>query len=251
MITAEVLIFDLGNTLFYDRASAWPGIYLRAEQALQRVLRAHGIRITTSELYGGHPTLLSYYYALRSGGTEEPGTLRVLKDLLQGRGISVPEGIPEKALRSMYAVTQTNWRVEQGATATLRSLRRRGYRLGVISNVSDERNALELLDKARVRSAFEIVVTSEAHGRRKPAASIFQVALDHFKVAGPSAVMIGDSYEADILGAHALGMSTIWFVKRTATSSSEAPVVADATIRDLHAIPALLAGAPTQSHGRL
>ena len=101
-------------------------------------------------------------------------------------------------------------------------------------------NALELLDKARMRSAFEFVITSEAHGRRKPAASIFQAALDYFQVEGPMAVMIGDSYEADILGAHALGISTIWFTKYAAATATERSVRPDATVRKLSEIPALL-----------
>jgi len=251
MISAKVVIFDLGNTLFFDRAAAWPRTYKRAEDALWKVLRRGGIRIPASELYGGHPTFLSYYYALRGDGVEEPGTLRVLNVLLAERGVTLPGGIAEKALRSMYAVTQTNWRVERDVPATLRALRKAGYRLGVISNVSDERNALELLERARMRSAFEVVVTSEAHGRRKPVASIFQVALDHFEVPGALAVMIGDSYQADIVGAHALGMSTIWFIKRVAVSGAEAPVRPDATISELRQIPALLTQPPKEGRGRL
>jgi putative hydrolase of the HAD superfamily len=240
MITAKVALFDLGNTLIYDRRAAWPGVYRRAEAALWRVLRRGGVRIPAAELYEGHPTLLSYYYALRGDGIEEPGTLSVLKDLLRNRSIALPDETAEKALRAMYAVTQTNWQVERDAVATLRILRKRGYRLGAVSNVSDEKNALEILDKARMRSVFDVVITSEAHGRRKPAASIFRAALAHFQVEGPMAVMIGDSYEADILGAHALGISTIWFTKYAVAPGAEPSVRPDAVIRKLSEIPALL-----------
>jgi putative hydrolase of the HAD superfamily len=240
MIRAKIALFDLGNTLFYDRPSDWPRIYRRAEAALWRALRRGGVRIKAVELYEGHSTLLSYYYALRGDGIEEPGTLRVLKDLLGRKNITVPDETAEKALRTMYAVTQTNWRVERDAAATLRILLKRGYRLGAVSNGSDDKNALEIMDMARMRSAFEFVITSEGHGRRKPAASIFQAALAHFQVEGPMAVMIGDSYEADILGAHALGMSTIWFIKHAAAPETKPSVRPDATIRKLSEIPALL-----------
>jgi HAD superfamily hydrolase (TIGR01549 family) len=240
MISAKVVLFDLGNTLFYDRPSAWPRVYKRAEATLWRALRRGGVRIPAAELYEGHNTLLSYYYALRGEGIEEPGTLRVLKDLLRRRNISLDEEVAEKALRAMYAVTQSNWRVERDATATLRILLRHGYRLGAVSNGSDDKNALELLDKARLRSVFEHVITSEAHGKRKPAPSIFQAALANFRVEGPMAVMIGDSYDADILGAHALGMSTIWFIKHAGAPQTELSVRPDATVARLSSIPALL-----------
>jgi putative hydrolase of the HAD superfamily len=91
-----------------------------------------------------------------------------------------------------------------------------------------------------MRSFFEFVITSEAHGRRKPAASIFQAALGYFQVEGPMAVMVGDSYEADILGAHALGISTVWLIKHAAAPRTEPTVRPDATIRRLSEIPALL-----------
>jgi putative hydrolase of the HAD superfamily len=240
MITAKVALFDLGNTLFYDRPLDWPRTYRRAEAALWRELRRGGVRIPAAELYEGHNTLLSYYYDLRGEGIAEPGTLRVLNGLLRNRNIYIPEATSEKALRAMYAVTQANWRVERDAAATLRILLRRGYRLGAVSNGSDHKNALEILDKTRMRSIFEFIITSEAHGRRKPAASIFQAALAHFQVEGPLAVMIGDSYEADILGAHGLGMSTIWFIKHAVAPGTEPAVRPDATIRKLSEIPALL-----------
>ena len=240
MITAKVALFDLGNTLFYDRPSDWPRVYRRAEGALWRVLRRGGVRITAAELYQGHATLLSYYYALRGDGIDEPGTLRILKELLAGKNMAVPDETAEKALRAMYAVTQTNWRVERDAAATLRILLKRGYRLGAISNGSDDKNAMEILDRARMRPVFDFIITSEAHGRRKPAASIFQAALAHFQVEGRMAVMIGDSYEADILGAHALGMSTIWYIKHAAAPGIVRPVQPDATIRKLSELPALL-----------
>jgi FMN phosphatase YigB (HAD superfamily) len=91
-----------------------------------------------------------------------------------------------------------------------------------------------------MRSAFEFVITSEAHGWRKPAPSIFQAALAHFQAEGPMAVMVGDSYEADVLGAHALRMTTIWFIKRAARPEAALPVRPHATIRKLSEIPALL-----------
>jgi putative hydrolase of the HAD superfamily len=240
MITAKIALFDLGNTLFHDSPAAWPKVYSRAEAALWRALRRAGVGVPSEEMYEGHDTLLSYYYALRGEGIEEPGTFRVLKDLLRKMDISVPDETVRKALGAMYAVTQTNWRVEREAAATLSILLKRGFRLGAVSNGSDHHNALELLDKARMRTDFEFIITSEAHGRRKPAASIFQTALDYFQVEGPMAVMIGDSYEADMLGGHALGISTIWFTKYAAASATERSVQPDATVRKLSEIPALL-----------
>lgn len=240
MISAKVVLFDLGNTLFYDNSASWPGVYKRAEAALWRILTAAGVRIAPSELYGGQGTLLTYYYALRGEGLVEPGAFNVLKELLAGRGEVQPDSTVEQALRAMYAVTQRNWRLEGDARRTVRTLLHRHFRLGAVSNGSDDRNALELLDAARLRDSFEIIITSAAHGRRKPDASIFRAALDHFQVPAARAVMIGDSYQADILGAHAVGMHAIWITRRARPLPPAAQILPEATVRTLRELPALL-----------
>jgi len=164
----------------------------------------------------------------------------VLKGLLAVHNPPVPDLTVARALRAMYAVTQTNWRVEEDAARTLGQLADHGFRIGAVSNGSDDQNAFELLDRADLRRHFEIVLTSAAHGRRKPDASIFQAALDHFRVGAQHAVMIGDSYEADVLGAHALGLRAIWITGRVKPLPAVLPIAPEATISTLKEIPAIL-----------
>jgi HAD superfamily hydrolase (TIGR01549 family) len=140
----------------------------------------------------------------------------------------------------MYSVTQRNWRVEREAAQTLRAVQQRGFRIGAVSNGSDDWNAQRLIDRARLRRYFELVLTSAAHGWRKPDGRIFQAALDYFHAEPGEAVMIGDSYEADILGAGALGIRTMWITKRAATADVRPTTEPDATLRTLKEIPGLL-----------
>jgi HAD superfamily hydrolase (TIGR01549 family) len=240
LVSVEVVLFDLGNTLFYDNMPAWPRVYRRAESALWKVLRRGGARVSAATLYGRRDTLLSYYYALRGIGTHEPGTFRVLTDLLVRHNSQISATTVAEALRAMYAVTQLNWRVEHDATPTLRLLQERGCRLGAVSNGSDDQNAYEMLEKANLHQLFGFVITSAAHGLRKPDPSIFQAALDHFRVRPHLAVMIGDNYDADILGAHALGLSTIWITRRVSPLPTTRPILPTATVTTLIEIPALL-----------
>ncbi|MGW1029492.1 HAD family hydrolase [Streptomyces sp. NPDC002577] len=53
-------------------------------------------------------------------------------------------------------------------------------------------------------------VISEAVGRKKPEPEIFQAAAHAVGVALPGAWVIGDSPHADIAGAHALGLRSVW-----------------------------------------
>ena len=144
MSTIDVVLFDLGNTLFYDNAARWPAIYRRAEAALWRALNRSGVGGSGRELYPGSPTFLEHYYGVRGSGLDEPGAFRVLANLLQSKGLAVPDVIARNALGAMYAVTQANWRVERDAGSTLQRLCKAGYRLGAVSNGSDHQNAVDI-----------------------------------------------------------------------------------------------------------
>jgi HAD superfamily hydrolase (TIGR01509 family) len=236
----QVALFDLGNTLLYDIPEAWPEVYARAEVALWSALRRAGVRVTPGALYDHNESLLRYYYRLRQSDLEEPGMARVLQALLLRQNIGISEQNLQAALRSMYAVTQTNWFPEEDAASTAEALRGKGLRLGAVSNGADDLNARQLLAKAGLRPYFEYIVTSAAFGWRKPHPGIFRAALDHFGVPAELAVMVGDTYEADILGAHAVGLNTIWITRRVRQVPPAIPIEPDFTVVSLNDVAALI-----------
>jgi HAD superfamily hydrolase (TIGR01509 family) len=144
------------------------------------------------------------------------------------------------AMRAMYAVTQSNWHPEEDAIPTLRTLREGGFHTGLVSNAADDENTQVLIDKGGFRPYLEYVLSSAAFGRRKPHPGIFRAALDHFQVAAARAVMIGDSYEADVSGGHGAGLNTIWITRRARELPPTEPVAADAIVSTLREIPELV-----------
>jgi len=50
----------------------------------------------------------------------------------------------------------------------------------------------------------------ELHGVGKPKPLIFQKMLDQLRVSASEAIMIGNSLERDIAGAHASGITSVW-----------------------------------------
>jgi len=54
------------------------------------------------------------------------------------------------------------------------------------------------------------VVISEDVGVVKPAPAIFEIALRQLGCASAQAVMVGNSWETDILGARQAGLSAVW-----------------------------------------
>jgi putative hydrolase of the HAD superfamily len=57
----------------------------------------------------------------------------------------------------------------------------------------------------------DALIVSEEAQVSKPDPAIFRVALDRLEVEPSQAVMIGDSWPADVEGARAAGIRAIWF----------------------------------------
>lgn len=238
------LLFDLGSTLIYSK-DPWPPIYEQADRALLGVLRRAGIHLDPgSILPAGCDTFLEAYYAERGDGAVEKTTPAALRELLAANGFpQADEATLRAALDALYAVTQANWYLEEDTLPTLQALLEQGYRLGLVSNTSDDKNVQQLLDRWELRPFFEVIATSAGLGLRKPDPGIFRFALDRLGVPPAAAVMIGDTPEADILGANHIGLYSIW-VTRRAVRSDPAPARPDATVARLDEIPALLAALP-------
>jgi HAD superfamily hydrolase (TIGR01509 family) len=98
-----------------------------------------------------------------------------------------------------------NFELYDDAQPTLRALRARGVKIGLVSNSARD------VHEFAVHHALEIDagISSFHHGKTKPHASIFRAVLELLDVAPDEALMVGDSIEADIDGARALGMRAV------------------------------------------
>jgi len=238
----KVIFFDLGSTLIYSK-DPWPPIYKQADRALVKVLQQAGIALEVNAFSNEFGTFLDSYYAGRGAGTIEKTTFSLLGDLLEQNGFQdIPASVVRAALDANYSVTQRNWYLEADAIPTLKTLREQGYRLGMISNTSDDLNVQQLVDRCGLRPYFDTILTSAGCGIRKPDERIFHLALDYFGVAPEQTAMVGDTLEADILGANQLGMYSLWITRRAQVpEEGELKIQPQAVITALDQIPELLA----------
>lgn len=101
-----------------------------------------------------------------------------------------------------------------GASETVLALKRRGVRIGLLSDIwSPYFESVKRAVPDVVRAADAIVLSCRT-GARKPTADNFLAALDELDVAPEQAVMVGDTYEHDILPALQLGMRAVWVLAR-------------------------------------
>ncbi len=241
MTKYKAIFFDLGKTLLYPK-SAWQSVFLRADKALTHSLIEQDISVDESTFPYEFAERLNRYYVDRETTLRELGAMQLLQQLLAEKGFSdVPIARQRIALNAFYAITQKNWLLEADAYPVLDALKLMGYKLALLSNAADDLDVQALVDKHRLRHYFEFIRSSAKAGYRKPHAYIFKEALNAMNLFSEQCIMVGDSLDADILGANKLGIYSVWINRRvnkgTKTLSEIRP---NAVIQALSDLPKLL-----------
>jgi putative hydrolase of the HAD superfamily len=94
------------------------------------------------------------------------------------------------------------------AVTLLRGLRTDGWKIGIVTNGAPTQ-ALKL-EAAGLTEMVDACCISEVEGVRKPHPEIFRRTAARCDSALDGAWMVGDNPEADIAGAVALGLRTVW-----------------------------------------
>ena len=118
----------------------------------------------------------------------------------------------DPAAIAFFGLTKTPWHsdLEQpypDAAPTLKALKGRGFRLGVIANQNP--GTTERLQNWNLLQYFDVVVASAEAGAAKPDPAIFRMALERAGCAPAQAVMVGDRIDNDVAPARALGMHSV------------------------------------------
>ncbi|MDX6482797.1 MAG: putative hydrolase of the superfamily [Gaiellaceae bacterium] len=184
----RAVIFDLWDTLvFYDVEHSRATERRIAERLGVDPDRFHRIwRESRSERDGG-----SLADSFRSvGATDEslPELLDLRRDAF--REVAVPR---------------------EGALETLRELRERGFRLGMISVCSDE--VAELWEETPFAGLFDSTVFSCSVGLRKPDPAIYRLALDELDVEPADVMFVGDGANDELAGAERVGMRAVLILR--------------------------------------
>jgi putative hydrolase of the HAD superfamily len=143
--------------------------------------------------------------AFMRGEIDSTGAMvrRILTDL----GRDAPQTAVAEAARLEELARQRAVQLYPGARAVLRSLRQRGYRLGLVSNVSPL--AAGPLDRLGLRGYFDAVILSFEVGLLKPDPAIFGLACARLGVAPAECAFVADGGFGELDAAAALGMFAV------------------------------------------
>lgn len=202
---AHAVLFDLDDTLFDHRATLRTALAaVRGEVPAFQALdlddleRRHGVLL--EELH--HAGVMQGVMSVDQSREER------FRRLLEGVGAPAPPGLVASVAaryRNLYAASR---RPVPGALALLEVLGRR-VRLGVVSNnILAEQEAK--LAEFGMRPLVDVLVVSAEEGVAKPDPAIFRIALSRLGITPGEAVMVGDSWPSDIVGATRAGLRAVW-----------------------------------------
>lgn len=234
----RVLLLDLDDTILDNRSSvygAWEVVSVRVSERLP-ALEARRVRDGIAE---STRWFWSDAERRRRGRVDLPMARReILADALTRLGHPSPELVREtEALYTRHR--DEALRPLPGAIEILPRLRAAVARLGLVTNGASEvqRSKIERFDLER---HFDAIVIEGEFGAGKPDPPVFRHAVSVLGAVPVECWMVGDDYEADVLGALHAGLDAVW-VDRSGRAGPPTPAPRPhATIRSLVDLPELL-----------
>lgn len=196
------IFFDLDHTLWdFDKNS---------ELAFRSVFAKHKILIETEKFLKIYTPINENYWKLyrEDRVTKEDlrhGRLKESFDAL--KMVVEDEQIKIMAIDYIDHLPNHNHLLE-GTLEILEYLQ--NYRLHIITNGFREVQ-YKKMKSSGILGFFKTITTSEDVGVKKPNPKIFEAALEKAGATAAESLMIGDNFEADILGAEEVGMKTILY----------------------------------------
>ncbi|MCI4347705.1 MAG: HAD family hydrolase [Thermoplasmata archaeon] len=203
----DAVLFDLDDTLYDHRHARLAGL-----QAIRRVEPALG-RLPLARLDRTFERLLSEIHISRvlTGriSLKKSRWLRMTQ-LLHEYQITLPRSRIQELIDIRVEEYVRHRRAVPGAPALLRHLHTSGKTVVVVTNNLRSEQA-EKLRVIRLEGLVDHLVCSEQVGVTKPDPHIFQVALHRADAQARTSVMVGDSWEFDVVGAVEAGIRAVWF----------------------------------------
>ncbi|MHC4946453.1 MAG: HAD family hydrolase [Planctomycetota bacterium] len=194
------LWFDIGYTLLYN---------LR-EPTYRQVLREHGAEVSENDL------IHAFHWVDKIFMREYPGVLGkdprtyspwYLGVLNYHLGLRLDLCKVFTRWKEIQDATKDYWRAFDFAPSMLNRLRRKGFRLGIISNW--DLSARPTLSRQGLAEYFEHIIISSEVGCEKPGEDIFLLALEKAGISASQCLYVGDNYYDDAIGSLKVGMPSV------------------------------------------
>ena len=197
------IFFDLDHTLWdFEKNS---------ELSFKKIFKKYTITINFEKFIEAYIPINFKYWKLYRNGEISKEFLRYnrLKEVFNLFDYEIDDKIINNISHDYIEFLPENNKLMDGAIEILEYLKPK-YRLFIITNgfreVQDKK-----LKNSKIKHYFEAIYDSESVGVKKPDPKIFRHALTDSRSVPKESLMVGDNYEADVLGAKKLRINTLHF----------------------------------------
>jgi putative hydrolase of the HAD superfamily len=204
----QLVLFDLDDTLFDHQHSRRCGL-LALQQAypslayfpIEALVAEHERQLTAS-----YDQVLDGVVSLAANRLER------FRRMFVNCGMALPVAEVKRAMHRYRQAYEAHRRAVPGVVVLLAHLHPR-LRIGVVTNglVAAQR---EKIVACQLADCIDFLLTSEEAQVKKPDPRLFLLALEKAQTRREAAVVVGDSWTLDILGAHQAGIRSLWLNRR-------------------------------------
>jgi len=204
----QTLFFDLDHTLWdFEKNSR------------EALTEGYDVLNLAAEGVGELKKYISSYEQANNWCWAEYRAGRIQKEQLRGLrfalamepwGLSENKELGEKLGKHYIETSPFKTNLIEGTVEVLEELKSRGHRMLILTNGFEEVQHLKV-ERCGLAKFFDEVYTSDALGFKKPNPLAFQLALEMASEQAENVTMLGDSLEADIIGAREAGWGQVYF----------------------------------------
>lgn len=236
----NAVLFDLGDTLL-NFGKVRPGrLFRQAARLTYEYLQELSQPVGNFKPYcRKNLSAIRWRYWLSFITGKDFNALKLLKKIGDKTGLQLNEEQWNKLIWLWYEPLSKVAYVEPDADETLRQLKHKGLKLGILSNTFINGSALdEHLRKSALLDFFDVRLYSYQFGFRKPDKRIFEAAAQRIGERCENIMFVGDRINKDIRPAMKLGMTAV--LKNAYTNEGKKNPKGACRIERLCELPALI-----------
>ena len=203
MNSIKHILFDLDHTLWDFETNS--------NIAFKTIFKQHNLRFDFQKFLNYYKGINEKYWKLYREEKITKDELRYgrLKDAFVKINYDVEDDLIDKLAIDYIEVLPKNNQLFDGTHEILEYLKP-NYKLHIITNGFNEVQ-YKKINNSGLNSYFDKIITSEEAGVKKPNPLIFKYALDTINATAKETIVIGDNWEADVMGAINNGIDAIYF----------------------------------------
>jgi putative hydrolase of the HAD superfamily len=197
------IFFDLDHTLWDFETNS--------DFAFKTIFKKHKVPVSLDKFLNYYRGINQEYWKLYREDKITKDALRIgrLKDTFTKINVKVSDKLIDDLSVDYIEVLPNYNELFEGALEILDYLKPK-YEMHIITNGFNEVQ-YKKLENSGLSPYFDQIITSEDAGVKKPNPIIFNYALNKAAATSKESIMIGDNYEADVMGAIDNGIDAIYF----------------------------------------